>query len=157
MRSKLFAFCLSLLFLVSSPAHAWTGQVVAVTDGDTIKVLQDGRQRKIRLYGVDTPEKKQAFGQKAKDFTATLVAGKVVDIDPVDQDRYGRTVGLVTVDGRILNEELIKKGFAWVYRQYCKRGECREWLMFESQAKAAKIGLWADPAPIPPWEWRRRR
>lgn len=151
-----FALFLVLLFLSSSPVYAWTGKVVAVTDGDTIKVLQDGNQKKVRLYGVDTPEKKQAFGQKAKDFTASLVAGKMVAVEPVDQDRYGRTVGLVTVDGLSLNEELVKKGFAWVYRQYCKRGECSEWLVFESQAKAAKIGLWADFAPVPPWEWRKK-
>lgn len=67
--------------------RSWTGQVVAVTNGDTIKVLQDGRETKIRLYGVDTHEKKRAFGQKAKDFTAYIVAGKVVDAEPVDQDR----------------------------------------------------------------------
>ena len=73
---------------------------------------------------LDTPEKKQAFGQKAKDFTASMVAGKMVDVEPVDQDRYGRTVGLVTVVGQSLNDELVKNGFAWVYRQYCRRGEC---------------------------------
>ncbi len=157
MKNSLFVLILTFLVLASASAHAWTGQVVAVTDGDTIKVLQDGRETKIRLYGVDTPEKKQAFGQKAKDFTASLVAGKMVDVEPVDQDRYGRTVGLVTVSGRNLNEELVKNGFAWVYRQYCRRGECSAWIKEESQARAARIGLWADPAPVPPWEWRRTK
>ena len=141
--------------LASTQAFAWTGQVVAVSDGDTIKVLHDGQQEKIRLYGVDTPEKKQAFGQKAKIFTASMVAGKVVDVEPVDQDRYGRTVGIVTVGGLNLNEELVKNGFAWVYRQYCRRGECVSWLKEEGQARAARIGMWVDPAPVPPWDWRR--
>lgn len=143
------------MLLASDPVHAWTGQVV--TDGDTIKVLQDGRETKIRLYGVETLEKQQAFGQKAKDFTASLVARKMVDVEPVDQDRYGRTVGLVTVAGQNLNEELVKNGFAWVYRQYCRRGECSSWMKEESQARAAKIGLWVDPGPVPPWEWRRTK
>lgn len=154
-KNSFLVMLLTFLLLASTPVHAWTGQVVAVTDGDTIKVLQDGRETKIRLYGVDTPEKKQAFGQKAKDFTASLVAGKIVEVEPVDQDRYGRTVGLVTVVGRSLNKELVKNGFAWVYRQYCRRGECSAWLAEESQARAARIGLWADPEPMPPWEWRK--
>lgn len=157
MKNSFFVLFLTFLVLASAPAHAWTGQVVAVTDGDTLKVLQDGRETKIRLYGVDTPEKKQAFGQRAKNFTASLVAGKMVDVEPVDQDRYGRTVGLVTVTGRSLNEELVKNGFAWVYRQYCRRGECSSWMKEESQARATKIGLWVDPAPVPPWEWRRTK
>lgn len=157
MKNSFFVLVLTFLVLASASVHAWTGQVVAVTDGDTIKVLQDGHETKIRLYGVDTPEKKQAFGQKAKDFTASLVAGKMVDVEPVAQDRYGRTVGLVTMAGRSLNEELVKNGFAWVYRQYCRRGECSSWMKEESQAKATKIGLWVDPAPVPPWEWRRMK
>lgn len=145
------------LLLTSQTAFAWTGKVVGVSDGDTIKVLHDGQQEKIRLYGVDCPESKQAFGQKANNFTASMVAGQMVDVEPVDHDRYGRTVGLVTVAGRSLNGELIHNGFAWVYRQYCKRDECREWLADESQTKAARIGLWGDPAPVPPWNWRRQR
>lgn len=155
MKNSFFALTLIFFLFVSNLAFAWTGQVVSVTDGDTIKILRDGRETKIRLYGVDTPEKKQAFGQKAKDFTASLVAGKMVEVESVDQDRYGRTVGIVTVAGKILNEELVKNGFAWVYRQYCRRGECQAWTMEESQARAARIGLWADPTPPPPWEWRK--
>lgn len=151
-------FIFSLLLVScfhTTQAFAWTGQVVGVSDGDTIKVLHDDQQEKIRIYGVDCPEKAQAFGQKAKDFTASMVAGKVVDVEPVDQDRYGRTVGIVTVAGRNLNEELVRSGFAWVYRQYCRRGECSTWLQEEGQARAARIGLWADPVPVPPWDWRR--
>lgn len=154
--SKPISTLLLISLFYATQAFAWPGQVVSVTDGDTIKVLQDGRETKIRLYGVDTPEKKMAFGQKAKDFTSSMVAGKVVDVEPVDQDRYGRTVGIVTVAGRNLNEELVKFGFAWVYRQYCRRGECSTWLKEEGQARAARIGLWVDPAPVPPWDWRRK-
>lgn len=155
--SEPITILLLVTFFYAPQAFAWPGQVVSVTDGDTIKVLQDGRETKIRLYGVDTPEKKMAFGQKAKDFTASMVAGKVVEVEPVDQDRYGRTVGIVTVAGRNLNEELVKNGFAWVYRQYCRRGECSTWLKEELQARAARIGLWADPAPVPPWDWRKAK
>lgn len=156
MKRRITALLLILFVCASGQAFAWTGQVVSVTDGDTIKVLQDGRETKIRLYGVDCPEKNgQAFGMKAKDFTASLVAGKLVDVEPVDQDRYGRTVGIVTVAGLNLNGELVKNGFAWVYRQYCRRGECSVWLQNESRARESRIGLWLDPVPMPPWDWRR--
>lgn len=138
-------------------ALSWTGKVVGVSDGDTIKVLRAGQQVKIRLYGVDTPEKKQAFGQAAKRFTAGLVAGKEVAVEPIDIDRYGRTVGLVTVDGVSLNRELIRGGFAWYYGQYCKKSFCADWQGLEAQARAAGVGLWAEPAAQAPWDWRKDR
>ena len=145
---------LIVLFLISS-ALAWTGKVVGVSDGDTIKVLQDGKQVKIRLYGIDTPEKVQSFGRKAKKFTTNFAANKMVDVRPMDTDRRGRTVGLVTVYGKSLNKELVRNGYAWVYRDYCKESFCSEWLKIEDIARKAKAGLWIEPNPIPPWEWRK--
>jgi endonuclease YncB( thermonuclease family) len=109
----------------SRQSKAWTGKVVGVSDGDTIKVLRAGQQVKIRLYGVDTPEKKQAFGQAAKRFTAGMVAGKVVGVDPVDVDRYGRAVGLVVVNGVSLNAELVRGGYAWVLSGIARRRSVR--------------------------------
>lgn len=147
---------LMVAFFTCSPVFGWQANVVSVTDGDTIKVLQDGKEIRVRLYGVDTPEKKQPFGQKAKAFTAAMVAGKMVDIETMDRDRYGRLVAVVNVDGQGLNEELVKNGFAWVYRQYCKRAECHDWLVTESTARSARIGLWADQNPIAPWDWRKK-
>ena len=132
----------------------WSGVVVGVTDGDTITVLHGGRGEKIRLYGIDTPEKGQAFGKKAKQFTSQMVYSKTVEVQPKDTDRYGRTVALINVGGQSLNEALIKDGFAWVYRKYCKETFCEDWLNFEIIARYGKIGLWSEPNPIPPWEFR---
>lgn len=93
---NIFPFLVLFILLFSaSLVHAWPSQVVGVTDGDTIKVLHNHKQEKIRLYGVDTPEKKQAYGKAAKKFTSSLVSGKTVDVDTVKTDKYGRSVALV--------------------------------------------------------------
>lgn len=149
---------LALLFLLvlSTPSLAlsWPAKVVSVTDGDTINVLRDGKQVKIRLYGIDCPEKGQDYGQKARDLTSALVAGRNVEIEQKDTDRYGRTVGLVKVDGQSLNELIVQNGYAWVYRQYCKEKFCSDWILSEETARKQKKGMWADSVVIPPWEWR---
>jgi len=147
---------LLLSLLVLSPSvHAWPAKVVSVSDGDTITVLRPGNQQvKIRLYGIDCPEKKQSYGQKAKDLTSTLVAGRSVEVEQKDVDRYGRVVGLVRVDGAVLNEAIIQNGFAWVYRDYCKERFCSDWVKYEVAARQQKKGIWADPVIVPPWEWR---
>ena len=145
-----FIFLLALI-LCTTAAFAWNGKVVSVTDGDTIKVLHDGEQVKVRLYGIDTPEKKQAYGQTAKKITASLVAEKTVNVSVLDTDRYGRSVALVTVDGTNVNRKLIETGYAWVYERYCKQAFCPEWKNVENKARSAKIGLWQAPDPVPPW------
>jgi len=152
-----YSSCLTLLLLLLSiPATclSWSAKVVSVTDGDTITVIRDGRQVKIRLYGIDSPEKSQDYGQKARDLTAGLVAGRNVEVEQKDIDRYGRVVGLVKVDNQSLNELIIQNGFAWVYRQYCKEKFCSEWIGSEQTARHQKKGMWSNPVAIPPWEWR---
>ncbi len=72
-------------------------------------------------------------------------------------DRYGRTVALVTVETTLVNQELVRQGLAWVYARYCKRPVCREWERLEAEAREARRGLWADPRPVPPWEFRREQ
>jgi len=121
---------------------------------DTITVMHDGKGEKIRLYGVDSPEKGQDFGSKAKQFTSGMVFGRTVDVRPIDQDRYGRTVGIVTNGEVNLNVELIRSGHAWLYRKYCTRPECREWESIEATAKSRKTGLWSMQNQIPAWEFR---
>jgi endonuclease YncB( thermonuclease family) len=111
---------LIFLLLLPCPAWVWSGKVIGVADGDTITVLHEKRPERIRLCGIDCPEKRQPFGKRAKQFTSELVFGKVVEIDPVDTDRYGRTVAFVRVEDITVNEELIKKGLGWVYVRYCK-------------------------------------
>jgi endonuclease YncB( thermonuclease family) len=127
--------------------------VVGVADGDTIEVMHLGRAQKIRLAGIDCPERKQAFGTRAKQFTADMVFGKVVTVKIQTIDQYGRTVGEVILpDGKSLNRELVKAGFAWWYRQYSNDETLGE---LEEEARSARVGLWADSNPVPPWEYRK--
>ena len=133
-------------------------KVVSVTDGDTIKVYNaEYGQVKIRFYGIDTPEKGQPYGQAAGKYLASLVAGKMVDIEPITKDRYGRTVAIVTNAETNVNQEMVKVGYAWVYRYYCDQPFCDYWLTLENEARAGKLGLWQEPNAVPPWEWRRRK
>jgi endonuclease YncB( thermonuclease family) len=143
-----------LLLTFSAPAFAWTGKVTGVADGDTITVLHDGRSEKIRLHGIDTPERQQAYGNKAKALTNSMVRGRTVEVKPQTVDRYGRTVALVYVDGQSLNELLIQNGYAWVYRKYCKDSFCSDWSRLEEQARNQRKGMWQDASIVPPWEWR---
>jgi Micrococcal nuclease (thermonuclease) homologs len=152
------AIVLLLLFIIPVLSFGWEGKVVGVLDGDTITVLNNDTPVKIRLYGIDCPENKQAFGQRAKHFTSEKVFGKIVKVEPVDTDRYGRTVGLVIYDnGESLSERLVDSGYAWVYARYCKKAQCERWIEIERQAKEAKRGLWKDVSPVPPWTWRRAK
>jgi len=145
-----------LLLLIPSTSLAFTGKVVSVADGDTVTLLTEGKsQIKVRLYGIDCPEKAQAFGTKAKRFTANLVFGKQVVVDPIDQDRYGRTVGVLSVQGVNLNEAILKTGYAWVYTRYCRKSFCSGWQEIQEAAQAGHLGLWSNPNPTPPWEYRR--
>lgn len=146
--------CLFTLF--ASVAMSQTkGKVVAVADGDTFTLLTDDKKQvKVRLHGIDCPEKKQAFGERAKQFTSSLVFQKKVTVKVKSKDRYKRTVGIVYVDGKCLNEELLKNGYAWHYRQYDKNPE---WKRMETEARAAKLGLWQDKNPQAPWEFRKSK
>jgi len=133
--------------------QTFTGKVVGVSDGDTITVMHQGRGEKVRLAGIDCPEKKQAFGTRAKQFTSDASFGKFVTVKVETIDRYGRTVGEVILpDGKILNRELVSVGFAWWYRQYSNDESLGQ---LEVEARTAKRGLWVEPNPIPPWEFRK--
>lgn len=138
------------------PSVQFTGKVVGVSDGDTISVMHNGKAERIRLSGIDCPEKRQAYGNRAKQFTSQLVFGKEVTVQVAGRDRYGRPLGEVVLpDGRNLNQELVKAGLAWWYRQYAPGNTALERL--EQEARTAKRGLWVDPNPVPPWEWRKMR
>ena len=145
------------LLVLPYPSWGWSGKVIGVADGDTITVLRDKQPYKIRLYGIDCPEKRQPFGKRAKQFTSELVFGKIVEIEPVATDRYGRTVAFVRIENTSVNEELIKEGLAWVYARYCKLPLCIEWQRLELAAQTQKRGLWGDSNHIPPWEFRRQK
>jgi micrococcal nuclease len=145
---------LAVLFALSGPVRAEFiyGKVVGVSDGDTITVLDSANTRhKIRLNQIDAPEKRQAFGQRSKQSLSDLVFGKNVQVDVSTRDRYGREIGQVLVNGTDANLEQVKRGLAWVYRQYAKD---RAYFAAEEAARANRIGLWSQPNPTPPWEFR---
>jgi endonuclease YncB( thermonuclease family) len=156
MFKRIFIYLFLFNFLLHGLAFSWDAKVVGVSDGDTITVLSaDEKRTKIRLYGIDCPEKHQAFGQKAKKFTSDMVFGKSVEIKSVTTDRYGRTVAWVSMSGHkgpTLNEELLQAGLAWHYKKYSTDQTLG---IHEQYAKGEKIGLWSDPNPIPPWDFRR--
>lgn len=152
---------LILLNLTLSLAHAATisGRVVTVTDGDTITVLDNtNTQHKIRLAGIDAPEKKQAFGKVSKKSLYDLVYGKQVAVDWQKQDRYGRTVGKVVINGVDANLEQIKRGLAWFYSKYQNElviDDRLNYLHAHEYAQAASEGLWVDKEPMAPWDFRK--
>ena len=139
----------------SSPAYDLSGRVVKVADGDTITILDASQnQHKIRLHGIDTPERQQPYGKAAMKALASLVAGEGVGIDVKDTDEYGRTVGVVYKDNLNVNLQMVKNGYAWWYKKYAPFNDDLE--LAQKHARADKLGLWAEPNPVPPWEWRRR-
>ena len=144
-----------LTFLLPTLSCAWSGRVTGVSDGDTLRVEKEGRDIKVRLYGIDTPERGQAYGNKAKKLTNALLRGRTVEVRPVETDRYGRTVALVYVNGQSVNQHLLQEGYAWVYTRYCRKSVCSVWKGVELFARLQGRGIWADPDVIPPWEWRQ--
>ena len=138
---------------------AWQGLCVGVSDGDTITVLKDGKTPiKIRLYGIDTPEKKQAFGMKAKLYTSGLVFQQIVMVQTIDIDRYNREVAIITLpDSSLLQTRILESGMAWVYTKYCSAEFRSEWQALEENSKNKKMGLWQDKDAMPPWQWRKNK
>jgi endonuclease YncB( thermonuclease family) len=137
------------------------GRVVGVADGDTITVLDSGQQQhKIRLSGIDAPEKAQPFGAKSKANLSALVFDRQVSLQCGKQDRYRREVCVVFIDGQDANLEQVKAGMAWWYRHYAKEqtpGDRTRYEEAESVAKGRRLGLWSDANPTPPWEFRHSK
>ena len=150
----LFRICLLTVTLASlAMAEEFSGRVVGVMDGDTITVLVGRDQRRVRLAGVDAPEKGQAFGQRSKQALSQMVFGREVTVVSTGKDRYERTLGIVRLsDGSSLNERLVENGWAWHYTRYSKDRRLAE---LELRARAERRGLWADPRPVAPWEFRK--
>lgn len=133
----------------------FTGPVVRVLDGDTIEVSRNHHNVRIRLNGIDAPEKGQAYGHKAGEFVALQAFGRDVTVQTYGLDMYGRTIGDVYLpDGTLLNKELVKAGLAW---WYCKYSADQSIAQLEIDAREAKRGLWQDPKPVPPWVFRKRQ
>ncbi len=155
-----FPFVLLALIVLSGcvtgpPRREFSGRVVRILDGDTIEVLYQLKPQRIRLGGVDCPERRQAFGTVARQFTAEHAFGRTVTVKVHDTDRYGRTVGEVILpDGDSLNYELVRAGLAWWYRQYARKD--MRLAEAEAEARDAGRGLWADPHAKAPWDFRRQ-
>ena len=138
-----------------APEAVITGEVVAIHDGDTLSVLTGGTTVRVRLACIDAPEQGQAFGSRARQRLAEEAIRRTVRVEVVDHDDYGRTVGRVWADGTLVNLELVRAGLAWHYTYHCP--DDRALAAAETEAKTARRGLWAEPGPVPPWQWRRRR
>jgi micrococcal nuclease len=132
-----------------------SGKVVGISDGDTFKLLMEGNQTvRVRLHGVDAPEKGQDYSTQARQALSALIFGKEVHVIQKNKDRYGRIVGVVYADGQNANEELLKSGLVWHYKEYDKN---EDWAVMEMQAREQKRGLWSQPNPTAPWQWRKEK
>lgn len=149
-------------FLFTSHVYAdtLTGRVVGIADGDTLTLLDAANtQHKIRLAGIDSPEKAQPFGQVCKQSLSELAYDRTVQIDWSKLDRYGRVIGKVLVNGQDVNLEQIRRGCAWHYKQYQNEQTLEDRLSYanaEDKARAGKVGLWVEGGAVAPWEWRRQ-
>lgn len=156
-----FLVILALLLGLSCNAGTVEGRVVAIADGDTITVLDADRvQHRIRLGGIDAPEKRQAFGTRAKQSLSDMVFNKAVTVETGKTDRYGREIGKILVDGRDANLQQVQRGFAWHYKAYQREQSLSDRQLYDfaqSEAKAARRGLWQDAEPVAPWDWRKGR
>lgn len=152
--SYLAALAIAALVLAfRSPGADFQGRVVRIVDGDTLDVLHSQQAERVRLYGVDAPEKSQPFGSRARQFTAGLVFGQTVTVRDKGRDRYGRALAEIRLsDGRSLNRELVANGFAWHYKHYSSDFDL---VQIEEIARKQKRGLWVDARPIAPWEFRK--
>lgn len=150
-----------LLFLLSLSAHSveLVGKVIKVTDGDTITILDANKEKfKIRLSGIDAPERKQAFGRVSKQSLSEMIAGKEVTVDYNKRNRYGRVIGKILYQNIDINLEQVKRGLAWHYKKYEREQHVEDRTIYAHQEYLAlknKLGLWADNNSIPPWNYRK--
>lgn len=151
------------ILLVSATAQAdtITGRVVAIADGDTLTIL-DGtsQQHRIRVAGIDAPEKAQDFGQRSKTSLSAMAYNQTATADCPKRDRYNRGVCKIIVNGQDLGLEQVRAGMAWWYKQYSREQSPQDRADYEQaefQAKTRRVGLWDSTNPVPPWEWRHRK
>jgi endonuclease YncB( thermonuclease family) len=154
--SKIYYLLIIILFSVPINSQTLLGKVTAITDGDTFKLIdQDSTLHRVRIANIDCPERKQPFSAKAKQFTSDAIFGKIIKVEVLKKDRYGRLIGIVFYnDSLTLNHELVRNGFAWHYIKYSKDSILQS---IEDQARIKKLGLWQEPNAIAPWEWRANK
>lgn len=147
---------LLLLFPIIIFSQNKSYKVIGVKDGDTVEILMDGKPQVVRLSHIDCPEKKQPFGNNAKQFASDLCFGKKIKLSTGwKKDRNKRLLAeIILSNGKNLNKELVKNGLAWHYKKYSKNNSYDD---LEKQARKLKVGLWNDKIPTAPWEWRKSR
>lgn len=143
-----------LIFILSLPVYSeeFEGKVISVMDGDTVRVLVGSKQVKVRLFGIDAPESKQAFGKQSERELKSLVWKKQVKVVVKGTDQYGRTVGILFINDLEVNLEMVRRGMAWVYREF---NQDKKYLEAEEVARRSELGLWKDKSPTPPWQFRK--
>ena len=151
----LVALGLAPAFVQSVALADFTGRVVNVNEGDALTVVVIDKEIRVRLESIDAPEAKQAFGMRSQQSLAKLCADKTALVSETGRDRYGRTLGWVRCDGVDANLEQVRRGMAWVYRRYAGQGSSL--YKAEALARARQLGLWSEPRPMPPWDWREAR
>lgn len=154
---KLPAWVIALILLVSVFQHFLTsykeGDVVAVHDGDTLTAIIDGKEQRLRLFGIDAPELAQKHGKSSQKNLQQLVQGKTLRIEIVNKDKFSRPVVKIWADEKNINAAMVEKGWAWWYAQYAP-----QWIELknlETTARQQRLGLWQDKHPTPPWEFRQ--
>ncbi|MHB9137897.1 MAG: thermonuclease family protein [Victivallaceae bacterium] len=151
---KISLFMLFLLLTFVLAAETITGKVSWIYDGDSFLMQMEGGQVQVRIWGIDAPECKQPGGREAAKFLIGLIKDKNVSVEKVELDSYGRIVGKVYCESLYVNLEILKNGHAWWYRHYAPQEN--EFRRAEENAKARKIGLWSNPNPVNPREWREQ-
>ena len=145
----------SIVYTVPEPKAFQAATMVDVEDGDTIRVILDNSPFTVSLYGIDSPERTQPHGVQAVQAVTKLLNRKKIKLQIYDRDGANhRCLAIVSVGEKNINELLVKGGHAWVQREYCYESFCSDWISSQTQAKAAKKGLWSYPEPMEPWVWR---
>jgi micrococcal nuclease len=168
---RFFLFFLMLIFAgmilsgsaaMAGPQRTIDGHVTRVSDGDTVNIVTaDGTKLRIRLCGADAPEVShpgkpgQPYGEEAGRALANKVQGQNITLQVMDIDRYKRVVAILVLDGRDINLEMVREGWAWAYRQYLDRPHSSGYIQAEELARKERRGLWRQSNPQPPWEFRR--
>ena len=145
--------CTFVLLPFGTMAGDITGKIVSVTDRDTIKVLDGKQERKVRLIGIDAPERGQPFSDRAKRTLSGLVFGKTARVTWKTHDKYDRIFVDVYIGGAWINRDMVERGMAWAYDP----STTKQLRQAEAQARNSRLGLWTDKAPVPPWEFRKRK
>lgn len=132
-----------------------TYKVLYVSDGDTIIIDDNGEKRKLRLHGIDAPEKTQEYGLESKEFLLNKIRNKNISVSFLSKDRYGRDISIIYLENENINELMVREGYAWWYEQYAK--DSQNYKEYQKKAKEEKKGLWSKSKPLPPWEYRKNK